>query len=465
MPLETVNTVVVQDREYGQDGKPLVNQEVTVRLAPSVLYLIAAGADGNTDQVALQQVEQRTKTDATGFWSVALVSNSVITPANTYYSVKVGLLKTYDIAIPAGAGPFIASNNLTGPLPIFPGGSSVAGPITITGNLSVTGTGTYTGALAANGGLTALGGASISGGLSLSGALTMTDAASRIIPGATSFSIRDTANANDNLLVSNAGLVTARAGLVATAGGITVVAGGASITGDETLAGRLLITPAAAKILGGATSLSLRNNADSADNVLVADAGLVTLRNALSVPTAVGGSLPPTSYGSVWLKHDEQSPSGTGTVTITPPTSGFRDLWIKVYGRGDAAALTVIVRVQFNGDTTAAHYTWSNIAATGASPSGSVPTSDSSIAVGVIPAATATALLPGQIWIEIPEYLNTSFARTLASRLHMQTGGTGFEIASFDGNWINANAITSITVSLSSGNFVSGSRVTTYAIP
>lgn len=60
--------------------------------------------------------------------------------------------------------------------------------------------------------------------------LTLSAAASRIVPGATSLSIRNNANDADNLLVSNAGVVTARAGLVATAGGLDV-------TGNSTLRG------------------------------------------------------------------------------------------------------------------------------------------------------------------------------------------------------------------------------------
>ena len=97
MPLETVNTVVVQDREYGVDGKPIVNQEVTIRLAPAALYLVAAGAAGNTDQVALQPVELRTKTDATGFWSVSLVSNNVIdtgTVTTRYPATRLSTCRT-----------------------------------------------------------------------------------------------------------------------------------------------------------------------------------------------------------------------------------------------------------------------------------------------------------------------------------------------------------------------------------
>lgn len=57
-----------------------------------------------------------------------------------------------------------------------------------------------------------------------SGNLTLTDSASKIIPGATSISLRDHANANDNLLVNDSGLITVRNTL-------TISSGGASVTG------------------------------------------------------------------------------------------------------------------------------------------------------------------------------------------------------------------------------------------
>ena len=61
------------------------------------------------------------------------------------------------------------------------------------------------------------------------------------------------------------------------------------LTGDLTLtAGRLVITTAASKIVPGATSLSLRNHADGADNLLLTDAGLATFRNTVTAPTFVG---------------------------------------------------------------------------------------------------------------------------------------------------------------------------------
>ena len=103
--------------------------------------------------------------------------------------------------------------------------------------------------------------------LTLPGPVVFTTAASKIVPGATSFSLRNTADSADNFILLDAGDATLRTKL--------------------TLPGPITLTAAASKIIPGATSLSLRNNADGADNVLVADVGTVTLRNALTVTSAV----------------------------------------------------------------------------------------------------------------------------------------------------------------------------------
>lgn len=73
--------------------------------------------------------------------------------------------------------------------------------------------------------------------------LTFTHATARLVPGATSFSLRNNANNADNLLVSNAGAVTVRAGLTVTAGGAVITAGGLTVTtGDSYFRGAPVIS-------------------------------------------------------------------------------------------------------------------------------------------------------------------------------------------------------------------------------
>ena len=104
------------------------------------------------------------------------------------------------------------------------------------------------------------GAAAVAGDSTIGGNLIFTAATAKLIPGATSFTLRNNADSADNLKVTDAGVVTVRSSLV--------------------------LAPANSKIVPGATSLSLRNNADSADNLLIADNGGVTLRGNVTMADA-----------------------------------------------------------------------------------------------------------------------------------------------------------------------------------
>lgn len=215
-------------------------------------------------------------------------------------SVTVSGAQTFSGSLTASGDPGLILTNATSR--IVPGATSLslrnhangadnllvtdAGAVTVRAGLTVT----AGGLTVAAGGLTVTaGGATITaGGLTVTaggatitaGALTMGAAASQLVPGATSFSIRDHASANDNLLVADAGTVTIRAGLTITAGGLTVTAGGITVT-----AGSLVFGAAASVITPGATSLAVSNNAVSQNNLLITDAGVITLHNKLYLAT------------------------------------------------------------------------------------------------------------------------------------------------------------------------------------
>jgi len=119
----------------------------------------------------------------------------------------------------------------------------------------------------------------LAGNIALSGNLLFNTAVSKIIPGATSISLRNFADSANNLLITDAGAITVRS----------------TITGVTALSiEQLTLIIATSKIVPGATSLSLRNNADNADNWILTDAGNGTLRGNLVVsgvgPHAIGGS-------------------------------------------------------------------------------------------------------------------------------------------------------------------------------
>ncbi len=130
-----------------------------------------------------------------------------------------------------------------------------------------------------------------SGDLTLGARLVLTAAVSKVVPGATSLSLRNTADSADNLLIVDAGDATLRTKL--------------------TLPGPLTLTTAASKIIPGATSLALRNTADSNNNLLLTDAGIVTARN--SVVCNIAALATNATDGFIYLPTSAGTPTGTPT--------------------------------------------------------------------------------------------------------------------------------------------------------
>jgi hypothetical protein len=303
---QIITTRGVFDYLESTTGKPIIGATINCTLNFN-------GASVTSPIVNVAELQQSTTTDSNGFWRFSLIPNDTLTPTGTLYTIQTPV-SSYDISVPSGGADVQSSSILANtPSVLSPALTNLTGPITVTGNESVTGTLGVTGATTLGqltAGATTLGASTVGGDLTIGSAfrLLFGAAVAKIIPGATSISHRNNADSADNLLITDAGAVTVRNGL-------TVTAGDGILT-----AGRLLISSAAAKILGGVTSLSLRNNADNADNLLVADAGAITARgiitaNDFSASGATGGQLPLRLFGG-----------GTTVVTALPALAATKFL-------------------------------------------------------------------------------------------------------------------------------------------
>jgi hypothetical protein len=123
----------------------------------------------------------------------------------------------------------------------------------------------------------------LSGVTTLSAAqLDLTTAVSKIIPGATSLSHRNNADNQDNLIITDAGNVTVRGSLTSTN---TLVASAALSIG-----GNVVMQAAVAKIQRGATSLSIRDAADTADLMLFNVAGITLAQSLITTASLTGAA-------------------------------------------------------------------------------------------------------------------------------------------------------------------------------
>jgi len=110
-----------------------------------------------------------------------------------------------------------------------------------------------------------------------------------------------------------------------------------TFTGDFTLPARLIFSLAVGKLVPGATSFSLRNTADNADNLLITDAGAITVRSTLSGIT----TLTATTLAGTLSTPAQPNVTSLGTLT------GLTVSAAPTFGVGGAAAVAKPAQVLF----------------------------------------------------------------------------------------------------------------------
>lgn len=246
------------------------------------------------------------------------------------------------------------------------------GPVTATGNSTITGTLSGVTTLTC----TTLAATSLSGILTTSGAITMTAAASQIIPGATSFSIRTPANSGDNLLVTAAGAVT-------TIGPLSNLTGGFSNVGDilSSTTGNVQIRTkdtsqgADAKewtlqnvgsvfrvravndaVSSGSNAMTItRSGASPALMALMPDGGQVSVpagsaTNAGLIITPRVGDPSAPSDGETWITttglFKVRANGSTKSIFFNNPQSGYTNPWTGTLNRATAYDASTVTLVQ-----------------------------------------------------------------------------------------------------------------------
>jgi hypothetical protein len=178
---------------------------------------------------------------------------------------------------------------------------------------------------------------------------------------------------------------------------------------------------------------------------------------------ACGPSGSPPSGVAEDLLSTQTLASAAASITFSSISSSYTDLIVRCSGRGDAAATTVHADLTVNGDT-AANYNYQSLYAAGGTVTGAFYSSQTSLAFSQFPAASAPANYEGNLTVEIPQYAGTSFTKQLiAKNLFLSALSTGNVFILWEsGWWTGTAAISSLTVTASSGNFVAGTICSLY---
>ena len=146
--------------------------------------------------------------------------------------------------------------------------------------------------------------------------------------------------------------------------------------------------------------------------------------------------------------------TAVSTVTFSSITGTYTDLVLVFQG---GSSIDANIRMQVNGDT-ASNYSWTQLGGNGTSVASFTNSSDTSWLMNRY--AYLSNNLNANFIFNFNNYSNTTTNKTVINRSNSAANGTDTTV----GLWRSTTAITSITFSLSSGNYIVGSTFTLYGI-
>ena len=188
---------------------------------------------------------------------------------------------------------------------------------------------------------------------------------------------------------------------------------------------------------------------------LVALAAAVVIASTLTRGTYVPDAV---------VKIEEQTPVGTNAVTFSALGSytSLRVIWL---ARTDAAATTSNLQLTFNSDS-GSNYDREAGLFSGTTAGATQDATGTFAYVGTVTGASAPSDVPGLGEILIPDYRGTTLHKGAIFHNHYKTANSLGNIAVRNGgiSWRSAAAIMSASLTLSAGNFTSGSRFSLYGV-
>jgi hypothetical protein len=155
---------------------------------------------------------------------------------------------------------------------------------------------------------------------------------------------------------------------------------------------------------------------------------------------------------------------GLSSITFAGiPTTGYSHLQVRYLARGTESAAGVGIRERFNGDTSSSYATH-QLYGDGSSVTASAVSSVGQMQIGGMTGATAGSNIFGVGILDILDYANTTKNKTVRCLDGRDINGSGGLLLLESGVWLKTNAIDTVLIYPSSGNFAQYSQFALYGV-
>lgn len=157
---------------------------------------------------------------------------------------------------------------------------------------------------------------------------------------------------------------------------------------------------------------------------------------------------------------------GSGDLTLSSLPATYRALYFEIMGRSSNASLNTVLSLLINGDS-GANYDSQRSDVQATTHTGAEAFGQTSMALGYMPGSTATANVAGSARGELPHHGETVFNKMVHWQAHIKYGTASSNLINTigSGQWRNTAAITSLTLRLTAGNWITGSKLTVWGLP